>query len=510
MSKIRIEHKYLNMLFSLSLLMLSMAAFLFLGADGYVLFDDSTSYIEFYNYSEGVMPVYPLFLYGNRLLFGEAVYLYAVIVEQAVFASCCILIFVQMIRKQFDLRYLECYCIFLLALLPFTTDMPEAMTTQEIVTEGIAYAAFYLFMAVLLKTVWTKRIRWMGLLVGTTLLLSATRSQLQMLFGVCGIIFFYIILMRPKKAEKKRWMQRILIGLAGCAVISLAGVWCVGRVNTTYQKIIKWNRNSIVDKEQAAEKEDTEVTTTDKAAETNDEKKPNVNATSQYVTLIFSKGMYEAEYDDYQLFEDVRQQELFQIYYRIVDKHESRYSYAEPGLWMWQDIVNGVGKIGPLCMGAQLKYYKELPEIYYSDAYGTIRNQDHLQIGLTLIKAHFGRVMYHMLLLLPQAFIFTVFFKIEEIYLLCHLVTLFMYVSALGLMIWAYKDKKIDSAYGEFMAAVLGVNTLMVVVISLIFFGHQRYLVYNFGIFYIIYFLLLLQLWKVYGKNRLLKWRRKR
>lgn len=502
--------KNINTLFSLSLFMLSMAVFLFLGADGYVLFDDSTSYIEFYNYSEGVMPVYPLFLYGNRLLFGEAVYLHAVIAEQAVFASFCILIFVQVVRKQFDLRYLESYCVFLLALLPFTTDMPDAMTTQEILTEGIAYAAFYLFMAVLLKAVWTKHIRWIGPLVGMTLLLSATRSQLQMLFGVCGIIFFYIILMRPKKAEKKRWMQRILIGLAGCIVISLAGVWCVGRVNTTYQKIIKWNRDSIVDKEQAAGKEDTEVTTAAKAADKSNVKKPNVNPTSQYVTLIFSKGMYEADYEDYQLFEDDRQRELFQIYYQIVDENEGRYAYAEPGLWMWQDIVNGVGKIGPLCMGAQLKYYRGQPEIYHSDAYGTIRNQDHLQIGLILIKSHFGRALYHMLLLLPQAFIFTVFFKIEEIYLLCHLITLFMYVSAIGLMIWAYKDKKIDSAYGEFMAAVLGVNAFMVAVISLIFFGHQRYLVYNFGIFYIIYFLLLLQLWKVYGKNRLSIWRRKR
>lgn len=68
-------------------------------------------------------------------------------------------------------------------------------------------------------------------------------------------------------------------------------------------------------------------------------------------------------------------------------------------------------------------------------------------------------------------------------------------------MVWAYADKKVDKAYGEFMAAVLGTNILMVIVISLVFFGQQRYLVYNFGIFYMVYFLFLLQLWKQYGKN---------
>lgn len=492
----QLNSKTVNILFLLSLFVLSMAAFSFLGAGGYVLFDDSPSYIEFYKYTEGVMPVYPLFLYGNRLLFGESVYLDFVIAEQAVFAAFCIIVFVQTVRKRFDLRYPECYCVFLLALLPFTTDMPDAMTTQEIVTEGIAYAAFYLFMALALKTVWTKKIRWMWGLVGMTLLLSATRSQLQMLFGVCGIIFFYVMLMKPTQTGEKKWKQRILIGFVGCIVIGLAGVWCTGRISTTYQKVISRNRAAIINDGQAA-----------KGVDTN---KSRVNTSSQYVTLIFSKGMYEAEYNDYQLFENVRQQELFQIYYQIVDEHESRYVYAEPGIWMWQDVVNGVGKIGLLCAGAQMEYYRGIPEIYSDSDFNRIKNQDQLQIGLTLVKAHFGRVLYHMLLLLPQAFIFTVFFKIEEIYLLCHLITLFMYISAIGLMIWAYKDKKIDSAYGEFMAVVLGVNVLMVVVISLVFIGLQRYVVYNFGIFYIIYFLLLVQLWKVYGKNRLSIWRRKR
>ncbi len=58
-----------------------------------------------------------------------------------------------------------------------------------------------------------------------------------------------------------------------------------------------------------------------------------------------------------------------------------------------------------------------------------------------------------------------------------------------------------ENTYGEFMCSVLGTNLILIGVISLVFFGQQRYLVYNFGIFYISYFLLLMQLWKLYGRN---------
>lgn len=227
---------------------------------------------------------------------------------------------------------------------------------------------------------------------------------------------------------------------------------------------------------------------------------------SQYTSLIFSRGMYEADYEDYQLFEDDQMRELYLYLYEAADQSKRRYVYASPGLWMWKDIVDGIGSVGVECFYAQNDYYEDRPEISQSNDYEAIRNANQLTIGITLIKAHWGRLLYHTLILLPQAFICTVFFQIESIYLLCHIVTLFLYLSALVLMIWAYADKKVDRAYAEFMSAVLGTNLVMILIISLVFFGQQRYLVYNFGIFYVIYFLLILQFWKIYGKNWLMKW----
>lgn len=494
----KLNRKQTDGLFYLTLLMLSLFVFLFLGADGYMLFDDSRSYIDFLKYVEGVMPVYPLFLCANRVLFGETVYLNIVIIEQALFAAFCIILFTHVIRKQFALKYWEAYGIYALSLLPFTTDMPDAMTTQEILTEGIAYAAFYLFMTFLLKTVWTKHIKWMIGLFFMTLFLAATRSQLQILFGVCGIIFLYILL-TGKKLTAGRAIVFMVGGLAGCILISLIGVWSTQRISSAYQVMVRntgikiemaksegqTSQETVVEEVSNAEKTDSSTTDTG-------EEKPAL--TSQYVSLIFSRGMYEADYEDCELFEKEELRDLYLLFYQVADENECLYTYAQSGLWMWKDIVGGIGSVGSKCF-------------YAMD--GNVDSRDMLVIGLMLLKAHWPRSFYHTLMLLPQAFICTVFFQIEKIYLLCHLVTLFLYLSALALMIWAFADKKVDRAYAEFMAAVLGTNVVMVVIISLVFFGQQRYLVYNLGIFYIIYFLLLLQLWKAYGKNWLLRWRKR-
>ena len=155
--------------------------------------------------------------------------------KQAVFACVCVILFTHLVRRRFQLGYLESYGIYLLSLLPFTTDMPDAMTTQEIVTEGIAYAAFYLFMAVLLTAVWNKSLAGVAVLYLVTQFLAATRSQLQILFGVCGVIFFYIVLTgkgkkdctfdggsRSKAGKAVRIGGRILFGLAGCLFKSIA------------------------------------------------------------------------------------------------------------------------------------------------------------------------------------------------------------------------------------------------------------------------------------------------
>ena len=228
------------------------------------------------------------------------------------------------------------------------------------------------------------------------------------------------------------------------------------------------------------------------------------------MTLIFSRGMYEADYEDAALFEDSVIKGLYLALYETVDAEKLRYAYAEEGLWMWKDVVGGIGKIGTVCDRVPSEYYVQYaPEIIKSQEYSDIRLSSLCQIGLTLIRVHFGRFLYHTLVMLPQAFISTVFFQVAPLYMLCHLITAFLYLSALALMIWGYWDVRARKEEAEMMALVLGTNLVTVLVISLVFFGQQRYLVYTFGPFYIALYLLFRQLWRLrlreILRNRLLK-----
>ena len=252
---------------------------------------------------------------------------------------------------------------------------------------------------------------------------------------------------------------------------------------------------------QAAESEGQAETVNEEAlsaAETEEALVDKSFTTSQYMTLIFSRGMYEADYEDAALFQDPVVKGLFLALYEETDREQERYAYAREGLWMWKDIVGGIGKIGGTCLFTPSEYYVECaPEVIRSDQFSEIRSSHLRTIGFTLIRAHFGRFLYHTLMLLPQAFISTVFFQFAPLYGFCHLVTAFLYLAALSLMIWGYADVRARREGAEMMALVLGSNVVTVLVISLVFFGQQRYLVYNFGPFYIAFYLLLRQLWRV-------------
>ena len=487
------------------------AFFLLAGRKGPVLFDDSDVYMLICRH-EGVMPGYPIFLLLKQAVFGKKAYLWLVIVEQALLAAFSIVLLEETVRRRMGLHFAEGIMFCLLALYPYTIEMPTAVMTQAVLTEGIAYSLFYIFFTVLLLAVWDKKYSWMAGAFCMTVLLAAVRSQMQMLFGVCGIVFWYLICMRGKKAGYAERAIRFLTGIVACVAISLLGILLAAGMSRGYRTMQESNGSfsmfvkRVQDQEAYQEalaaqeeksREVAEQEENEKEATEEDLVRKNF-PTSQYLTLIFSKGMYEADHEDADLFQDETLKGLYLALYDVVDAKQERYVYAREGLWMWRDIVGSVGKIGRSCIFTPSEYYVEhAPEIIRSEEFGEIR-YSHLQtIGLTLIKAHFGRFLYHILMLLPQAFISTIFFQYAPLYLLCHLVTAFLYLSATALVIWGYADQRTRKEGAEMMALVLGTNVVTVLIISLVFFGQQRYLVYAFGPFYIAYYCLLRQLWCV-------------
>ncbi len=514
----KLNKKQSEWLFYSSLVLLALFVFLFVGSREPVLFDDSGSYMRVERF-EGVMPVYPLFLLLNQALFGSDSYLKIVIVEQALLAAGCVILFVREIKERFKLRFWEGYLLFFLSLLSFTTEMPAAMITQTILTEGLAYALFHVLMILYLRAVWRNSYKFLAASFGMVYFLALLRSQLQILFGVCGILFLYLTWKRCDSIRKK--FAGCLAGIAGCLVIGAVGIGITAASVNQYNALITGNVrvNLLIMKIQDPEYyqefsmgedgEDREPGEIEEAVKDRQDVHAARGADiriSQYTSLLFSRGMYEADAEDAACFEDEMVRGLYQSIYEVADQEQKRYAYEEKSLWIWKDIVGGIGTVGKIGVAVGSEFYKEkYPEIYAADNFNEIWNRSLQTIGLTLIRGHFGRFLYHTLMMLPQGFICTVFFQIKQIYLLCHMITLFLYLSAFALMIWGYADKRVPNQCAEFMAIVLGSNVVMVLIISLVFFGQQRYLVYNFGIFYIAYYLLLRMLWNTFLRVRVVR-----
>lgn len=501
-----------------------LAFFLVAGHRGPVLFDDSGGYLLIRKH-EGIMPLYPIYILLNQVMFGDTLYLWAVIIQQAVLAAFSVLLLEEAVRKRFGLCPVESVLICIAVLYPYTIEMPGAIMTQTILTEGVAYSLFYIFLVILLRAVWEKSYAWFGGAVGMSLLLSSIRSQLQILFGVCGIIFLYLICMRSRG---KSWRKRVFhfaAGIAGAVAVSLVGIVLVSRMANSYQAAMQPDnafylyslrvqqpetyQRTMEEKKQkaAAAQSDAGKKVVLSEEEEKDKLRKKRFASTQYESLIFSRGMYEADYEDAELFSDPVLRGLYLTLYEAADAEKQRYVYAEKGMWMWKDIVGGIGSVGKTCRWLPSEYYVEYaPEIIRAENFSALRAEHMQTIGMTLIRAHFGRFLYHTLMMLPQAFISTVFFQYAPLYLLCHLITAFLYLSAAVLMIWGYREERVKNDGAEMMALVLGTNLVMVLVISLVFFGQQRYLVYAFGPFYIAYYVLLRQLWCVRLRGFLKKW----
>lgn len=468
-----------KMLFnSVIIFALSIICFGFLGNSGYQWFDDSEAYSVIHR-GEGIMPLYPLFLYINQVIFGEEAWKSFVVWEQIIITGICITVFVMYIQRKFELVRVESILIFIASIIPFTIEMPNYMIPHAILTEGLAFPLFYIFFVFILAGIIDEKFGDIAISAGLAFVLSLIRSQLQLAYIITACVFFYI-------AVKKIKSHGIIkLGKIALLVVSSALIIATGVLLT--MKTYSFYVNRVVPgltQEKAGSRVEENA---DEAAISN----------SQFNSVIFNRGFFEVDEEDVYLFTTEEEKEIFRILYDTIDSKGLRYSYAEPGLWMWKGL--STGPVGTAGFEALLDYYahKE-PELTSTRLYNRI-SETLAHMGRVVLQEHFGRYIYHTIRLMIPGFISTVFFQIDEVYLLCHIITLFIYVSAAFMCFINWRQSKnglysFDKRINEFMLVCIVINIIFVGVTNLIFEGIQRYVVYGFGIFYIAYYILLRKL----------------
>lgn len=427
---------------------------------------DSVAYL-YARGREGVLPGYPVFLSFLQQLLGEEIFLSGVVIAQSLLAIICTFIFVMVLQKQFGLKGWECILLYLATMLPFSIYLPESGITHQILTEGITYAIFYLYFIMVLKAVWTLKFRWYGGSLILAFLLGLIRSQMLFLQAVCLLLLLWIIW---RKDSKGFWRKTAMLGtavIAGSfiAFVSYKFIYAIAIYDN--QKIMEAPQEKNQEKVESAggTMENVYVMRMDQ-----DE------LPSQFTSLIISRGFFEADREDVDLFEGDMMQDIFLKAYDLADAEGRLYHHVEPGLYMWEKLV--YDRMGNFVSEAILSYDMENPGIR-DRGYASITQE----LGLRILFKHIDRYLYHVIRLMIPSFIASVFFQIRPIYLLCHFITLFIYLFAVGGAVWLQKvggDKKVS----DFMLTTVAVLVIMIVILNCVFIGLQRYVVYGMGIFY--------------------------
>lgn len=452
---------------------------------------DSVAYLE-QRGRQGVLPGYPAFLNFFRMLMGEETFLNGVVIAQSILAIVCTFIFVMVLQKQFRLKGWECVLLYLVSMLPFAIYLPESGITHQIMTEGITYALFYLYFITVLKTVWTLKVRWYGASVVMAYILGLIRTQMLFLQAVGCLLLLWLVFRKSVCTFGKKTLLLGLTAVAGIVIAFASYKLIYATVAFDNARILK----------KASQNEATEVKNDTIIAEGEGETDTfYVSAVTkdkvpeQFDTVLISRGFYEAEKEDVNLFEDEMMRQIFLRTYELADENGKLYPYAGSGLYMWENLVyDGMADF----VDTAVTEYDEANPGVRTRSYASIVRE----LGLKILFQHFGRYLYHVLRLMLPSFIAAVFFQIRPIYLLCHFITLFIYLFALGASWWVGKKARNREA-AEFALTTVFTIMIMVVILNLVFIGIQRYVVYGMGIFYCAMYLLVKEMYlMIRGKTK--------
>lgn len=450
------------------LLMMGVAYYIFSSREWISIQDDSVYYLQPTGH-EGVMPIYPLFIFVMKLIFGEGLYLTAVVLAQSILAIICTLIFTLYLQNAFQLRKWEGVLLYIACMLPYSIYLPESGITHQILTEGLAYSLFYIYFIFVLQYIFTKKHKFSIVLIVVAVIMSLIRSQLLFLLVVNLLAFLTVQFINKKNKKRLIQLGNIVISAFGGIAVMFLLILLIYQINGYYltkqMPVIKnWdNPNQEMQKESVTQE-----------SLSKKEHKKSVSL-SQFTTILMIRGFYEADEEDVNLFDTPEMQEIFKRVYKAVDEKKYRYVYARQDLYMWKDLI--CDRITTEAYSVINEYLDENPNINL-DPRIIVR-----ELGLKVLLHHFDRYLYHTMRMMIPGFISSIFFQIEPIYLICHFITLFLYLFAVIGGIFCIKKRRNRMA-GEFILTTVAFLIVMVTIVNVVFFGLQRYMVYAMGIFY--------------------------
>ena len=169
MNRIRSNTRIQNTMTYIVLILIGIFVFFIIGEEVPMIARDTGAYTTI-SQSDAVMPIYPMFAYACRTLFGEYAYISMVII-QGVLAIFCTLYFTHFVQTECKLNNIMTVVVYILSLIPFLTYLPEANISQIILTEGLALPLSYLMIVFIAKGFIKSRLSWLFAALGVSAIL---------------------------------------------------------------------------------------------------------------------------------------------------------------------------------------------------------------------------------------------------------------------------------------------------------------------------------------------------
>lgn len=429
-------------IYFVSLFVLGIIFFFLIGQQGPIVTDDSKTYLSFSQGVSSIYLLYPRFLQFFSAIFGEKYFLYAVYMVQGFFAITVSVVLTEFFRKEYKLNYSMAFVVFLLSVLPYGYSLPESVVTHHILTEGVAFPVFTLFMLVTIKLFLYEKKRYLceGLLLSVILVML--RSQLLVLllvFLLLGVFFVIKGLYNKVPVEKKR--RFIIFHITGGLLVAVLSAALFYKVLLTGQL-------------------------------------------SQFSDAITGRVLCLIEYEDRELFEG-ETQEVFEALYKnasdkgnLIDLNETQRA---------NEIAESINE--------NTKDWVVVISDFYSEKYGDLQQADKMYkyrmrnaVVWELFEVHLADYLILTMKLLPHSFVASIFIQPDALYELCHVIAAVIYLFAIAILVYVIK-KECELKYLKPIMLTLFVIIFNVVVTNVFFYGQQRYVVYPFGIFYISVFI---------------------
>lgn len=442
-----------------------------------ILLPDSPSYLAGH-LSEGIVPVYPLFICLNRLIFPQDIYMQIIVLEQIGIATACMVCVILFIKRNIGLNWFETYICLVFSLIPYTVFMPEGMTSGHIVTEALAYPLFYMMMMLVLKGIWNNKSACIIAADVIAIIMSLTRTQLQLTLLIPAGALFLLWMRGAASRERSVKFKRLVSGIfIACGIFAISYVAC-RQSNLILQRALFLSAEAADAKEKSSINGDGAQEAGNGGLSGNTEGPVSANSgnyDSQFSTVIFTKVMIAADKDDSYLFEDSGMRQLYTYIYDRLEDDGLILSSMEKNLLIGDAIQGSLVSIPGVCSGYIVAFDEENPDLAMDV------NTAKGKIASALLKAHPFKWMLSGILQFPSGLISTVFVHRRNMYWISYLATIALYALAVGMCVMRRNDAK----RMELMLGAIFVNLLLVAATSMVFVSLKRYVNYGAGLFYI-------------------------